>query len=141
MPELNRQGLINSLNNGWGAYVQRFRQLSTDEQAAFLQRQGYARLGDLLAHVITWWQEGLLAVPLMAADPNFQTPDYNVDEFNARAVEKYCRQDEESIIREFEETRRLWQTIIDQLPEQAFTDSNLSRRLYIEIIGHLQEHE
>jgi hypothetical protein len=73
--------LLRALERDWGGYVFRVKRLSPEERAAFLSAQGYVRLADLLAHVIAWWKEGYRALESMLRDPNYQTPDYDVDVF------------------------------------------------------------
>ncbi len=67
---LPANSILDTLQHGWGTYVERFQRLSSKEQAAFLTKQGYARFADLLAHVIAWWEEGKLGVENLLVDPD-----------------------------------------------------------------------
>jgi hypothetical protein len=141
MPDLTREQLLHTLQHGWGTYVERLRRLSPEAQAALLAKQGYARLADLLAHVVAWWSEGKPAIEKMLADPNFNSPDYDVDTFNAQAVERARDLDEPTVIESFERMRQAWLGLVAHLPDDAFQNKKIADRLHIEIIGHLQEHE
>ena len=140
MTELTRDQIVSALQDGWGTYVERFERLSPEAQAAFLARQGYACLADLLAHVVAWWEEGLQAVPALLDDSTFSSPDYDVDAFNARAVERFRNVDEPAVIQIFETARRAWLDLVACLPDDALRNKRIAGRLHIEVIGHLAEH-
>ncbi|MGC8856042.1 MAG: hypothetical protein ACP5QU_04510 [Anaerolineae bacterium] len=59
---VSRAQVIHCLREDWGKYRACFESLSVAEQAAFLQRQGYATFHDLLAHICAWWEEGLKVI-------------------------------------------------------------------------------
>ena len=140
MAEVTRQQLITALNDGWGCYVPRFRQCSETQRADFLAGQGYARLGDLLAHVIAWWEVALRDVPAMLEDPDYPTPEVDVDAFNAEAVMRFSALDETSLVASFLNLRAAWLDLVTDLPEEAFQQPRLRDRLHIELVGHLAEH-
>jgi hypothetical protein len=140
MSEVTRQELINALDEGWGNYVPRFRQFSAQERAAFLQAQGYARLADLLGHVVAWWEQALQALPNLLEDPAFQTPDVDVDTFNAEAVSRFSELDEDSLVCSFLNLRSAWVDVVNNLPDEAFQDPRVCAKLHIELVGHLAEH-
>jgi hypothetical protein len=140
MTELTREQVVGALQDGWGNYVERFEHLSPKMQAAFLARQGYARLADLLGHVIAWWEEGLQAVPALLDDPTFSSPDHDVDAFNAQAVGRFRGLDEPAVIQIFEGARQAWLALVARLPDDALRNKRIAGRLHIEIIGHLAEH-
>src|SRR5512143_935259 len=108
MADVTREELINTLQNDWGNYVNRFRQLAPEKQAAYLAQQGYARLTDLLAHVVAWWTNGKLIGEKMLADPNYKSPEYDVDTFNAQAVARAHSLDEPTVIQTMERARQAW---------------------------------
>lgn len=141
MTEQIREPYINSLQNGWGTYVERVKRLSPQGQADYLHKQGYASLASLLGHVIAWWEQGMPAVENSLVDPDSPSQDYDVDAFNARAVERFNQVDEATIIQTFEARRKDWIKLVENLPEVAFSNEKLLARLYIELIGHLEEHE
>ena len=141
MTELTRGQIISALQDGWGTYVERFGRLAPEARAAFLARQGYTRLADLLAHVVAWWEEGLQAIPALLDDPGFDAPDYDVDAFNAQAVERFRAMDEPAVVQAFEAARQAWLALLAPLPDDALRDKKIADRLHIEVIGHLAEHD
>jgi len=140
MDSLTRRQVLENIQNEWGTYVERYHSLSAQAQAAFLARQGYARLGDLLAHVIAWWEVSQRAIAARLVDPAFQEPDYDVDAFNARAVERFSGVDEEGIVWAFEAQRAAMVDLVAHLPDAAFQNPLITDRLHMEFVGHLQEH-
>jgi hypothetical protein len=114
--------------------------LTPTGQREFLHRQGYDRLADLLAHVIAWWTEGQARVQAYVRTPDLPPDEYDVDEFNAKAVAKHKATPEAEVIRLFEERRRAWVKIVRELPDSAFRNEKLRARLHIEVVGHLEEH-
>lgn len=139
--DANYQQMFNALQDGWGNYAQRFQQLNPEAQTAFLSRQGYARLADLLAHVIAWWDEGRRAVQRLRDDPHYTSPDYHVDDFNAGAVASCRGLSETSVLQSFETARQAWLELLASLSADEWCNPRLVQRLHMELIGHLAEHE
>ena len=137
---ITREQILASLHSDWGTFAERFHRLSPEAHAAYLQQQGYARFADLLAHVIAWWREGLQAIPAMLNDPDYASPDHDVDVFNAQTVESFRNLDEPAVIAIFEDSRRQWLELVGGLPSEAFQNRQIGDRLHIELIGHYQEH-
>lgn len=140
MTELTREQTLDALENGWGTYVRRFKQLSPAEQEEFLRKQGYARLADLLAHVLAWWTNGHRRTQEYLVNPDLPPEEYDVDDFNANAVKLFRSTPEEEVIRLFEEKRAAWVALVKSLPAEAFQNEKIRARVHIELIGHLEEH-
>lgn len=141
MPAVTRTELLRALEEDWGTLAARYGALPPEEQARFVKSQGYVRFADLLAHFVAWWEEGIKALERMPHDPAYQSPEYGVDDFNAQAVRRFAAQDEAAVARTFEHTRRELVRVVTGLPEAAFGEKRIADRLYVEIIGHLQEHK
>ena len=141
MASVTRRELLDTLDNQWAGYADRFHRLPPEGQAAFLKKQGYARFADLLAHVVCWWEDGQEQVTKMVADAGYKDPEYDVDEFNAKAVRRYQSADEAAVLAEFRRRMSAWKNMIGKLPDEAFARENVAGRLHIEIIGHYTEHE
>jgi hypothetical protein len=137
---ITREQLLASLHTDWGTFIERFRRLSPEAQAAYLQQQGYARFADLLAHAIAWWQEGLAAIPAILSDSAYTSPDHDVDQFNAQAVERLHDLNEAAIVAIFADLHQQWIDLVNGLPAEAFQNEKIADRLHIEIIGHYAEH-
>lgn len=140
MTEFNRETVLDALQQDWGSYIQRFHSLTPEQQQQFITRQGYASLRDLLAHVINWWQDGIPNIVRFVEDPQAVQPDYDVDDFNAKAVERFSSTAEDEVCRLFEETRSQFIALVESLPEWTFSDPRFKMRLYAETIGHYSEH-
>src|SRR5512137_1094851 len=115
MDEITRQSVLNLLNGDWADYVARFQALPPTVQAAFLEKQGYKRLVDLLAHIVAWWEEGWQAIQRYKNDPTARQPEIDVDSFNARVVEKVRAVSQAEEIRVFEEARRKFVEVVKEL--------------------------
>jgi hypothetical protein len=141
MPISTRDLILDALTNDWSTFVDHFQNLSPEEQTIYLNRQGYIRFADLLAHLIAWWEECSIAIPKMLDEPTFQSPTYDVNAFNAKAVKRFSALDEKTVTRSFELMRQTLSDLVSNLPDAAFQREDICRRLYIEIIGHLKEHQ
>jgi hypothetical protein len=141
MASVSRKELLDALDKDWGTYVERYRRLTEDGKKRFYTKQGYARFADILAHFIAWWEEGIKALEQMPIDPAYQSPDFGVDEFNARAVKRFSGCSEDEIVNTFEGLRRSMVGLVAGLPDSAFTEQRITDRLHIEIIGHMEEHK
>jgi hypothetical protein len=62
MEEITLKSVCGLLEGDWKDYISRFQALFPAAQAAFLEKQGYKRLTDLLAHIVAWWEEGMQAI-------------------------------------------------------------------------------
>jgi predicted HD superfamily hydrolase involved in NAD metabolism len=67
-------------------------------------------------------------------------PNFDVDAFNARAVERFRGLDEPAVVQAFETARQAWLDLVARLPDDALRNKKIADRLHIEIIGHLAEH-
>ncbi len=141
MAAVTRKELQQSLEQDWGTYVERYRRLSDDGKRRFVKAQGFVRFADILAHFIAWWEEGIKALERMPGDPSYQSPDYSVDEFNAKAIARFSAVDEDTIINTFEKERRELARLVADLPDSAFREKRIIDRLHIEILGHMEEHK
>ncbi len=141
MDKISRETFQSCLIGDWQNYVERFYRLAPAEQKAFLEKQGYARLGDLLGHVIAWWQDGALAIAKMRADPSYPLGAYDVDAFNARAVERFRVCSDAEIIQIFTTQLQAMLDLVGSLSEGELAQENVNTRLCYEIIMHWTEHE
>lgn len=140
MAELTREQALDILRNDWATYVQRIQRFSPEERAEFLIRQGYDCLTDLLAHILAWWEEAQCVIKNLCDDSDFAPPDYDVDAFNAQAIERFHHESELVILEAFERARGGWVSFIENLPTSAFQNKKIAHRLYLELIFHMQEH-
>jgi hypothetical protein len=138
--KITRQSVLALLNGDWADYVVRFQGLSPAAQTAFLEKQGYKRLVDLLAHIVAWWEEGWQAIQHYKDDPAARPPEIDVDSFNARAVENVRAVSEANEIRVFEEARRKFVNLVQTLSESDFKDERVLDQIRWELVNHLEDH-
>ena len=140
MPKITREQFLDRLQSSWQNYAGRFYRLSPQAQKIFLEKQGYAKLAGLLGHIVAWWQDGVEQVQKMRVDPAFTNPDYDVDLFNARAVEKFGSLDESEVVRIYETQRRAEVDLVSRLTKAELESESINTRLYYDIIMHWDEH-
>ena len=137
---VTRERLLETLENGWGQYLSTYDALAPKVQVEYLNRQGYARFADVLAHVIAWWRDGLTAVEALTVDPEYRAPSRDVDSFNAQAVADFKDMDEAAVRQAFDDTRRQLIDLVTKMPNTDDAPDEIVARLNIEIVGHLHEH-
>jgi hypothetical protein len=140
MDTINRQSVLDLLVGDWADYIARFQRLSTTEQAAFLEKQGYKRLVDLLAHIVAWWDVGLQSIQDYRHDPAAEQPKIDVDSFNARAVEAARAVTEVEEIRVFEAARLRFIEMVKALSDDDFKDERVLNQIRWELVNHLEDH-
>lgn len=132
--------VADALENEWGEYVARFNRLKPDAQAKFLQKQGFARLRDLLAHIIGWWEEGQRIITGILDDPVFTWQEPDTDAFNAQLVEKFSRWPEADVLQHFENVRLALLDLLADLPEGVFDNRDIEEALASDVVEHFDEH-
>jgi len=141
MEKVDRQSVLAVLRKDWGSYVNKFKSLSSEEQATFLEEQGYRRLADLLAHVAAWWEVGLQCVERFKIDPQARQLEIDVDPFNAAAVEKVHDSTESEVIQAFEKMRCAFVDCLTALSEDDFQDERIVSQIRMELVDHFEEHK
>ncbi len=125
----------------WGELPAQFQKLTPDQQERYLFVQGYPRFADLLAHIIAWWERGMILIAKYRTDASFLAPKVDVDDFNARAVASVRGTEEEEIITAFEEARHRFIKLIAELDDKETQDERIIRQIEMELIGHFKEHK
>ena len=141
MRTVSRDHFLDRLLYQWQPFVSRFTSLPALEQKEFLAKQGYASLSDLLAHIIAWWQDGAETIAKMQADPSLPPGDYDVDAFNARAVQRFQGWAESAVIQTYETQCQVMLDLVKRLSDVELYNPRINARLYYEIMMHWKEHE
>ncbi len=141
MPKSTSQELLAVLQTGWAGYVTDFEQLSASDQAAFLERQGYGRFHDLLAHIVAWWEECLKIVTSILDVSEIPSREYDIDAFNAAAVAAYQNWKDDDLLVHFENLREALLHLVADLPTGAFENRRIDNWLYACVVEHLKEHK
>ncbi len=141
MEKITREQFLDRLQNSWLPFPGRFYTLSALDQAAFLKKQGYARLGDLLGHIIAWWQDGVSFIEAARGDPSLPLPEIEVNAFNAAAVARFTHLSDAELVQVYETQRQVMVSMLNSLTAAELERDNINTRLYYEIISHWAEHE
>lgn len=136
-----RTQIITQLSGPWAGFVDGICALPEHEWQAYLTKQGYARVGDMLAHLIGWWRLGMEQIERYQADPSYQPGPVDVDAFNAAAVAGAKGRSDAELIAEFDAARLEFAARVQALPESTLADARVQRQIEMELFGHYSEHK
>lgn len=136
---MSRERLLNRLEREWQAFLQSFAGLP-DSALMEPGAVGWWSVRDVLAHVTTWEEESLKALPLVLAGKPL--PRYgNIDAFNAREQERKRDLRLEQVRQELAATHQRLISFLKDCPESAYaTGSCFLRRLRLDTYNHYREH-
>lgn len=137
---ITKQRTLEYMDQEWGTYVDRFRRFPGDEQEKRIKATGYESLRDLLAHILTWWEEGLDIILSIAEDRPRERREYDFDVFNAEAIAKYKGWDETAFMDQFEKTRQSMKADLKSVNEAIFENRRVQAWIHAVIIHHAREH-
>lgn len=140
MAEITLEQVVQVLEDGWGKYVEQFNTLSLETQTAFLQREGFDSLHDLLAHIIGWWEEGLWVITGILEDPGFSWKERDTDVFNRELIEKYSAWRNEDLLLHYENVREAMLDLVADLPENALSNKEVRDLLDADVVEHFEDH-
>lgn len=135
---LSRFLVLDTLQNEWAMYIEKFEKVK--DQDAFLKKQGVENFREMLGHVIAWWQEGERIVTGIWKDPNFKWQDVDTDAFNAELIAKYKKLSDAEVQKQFESKRQDMIKLVNDLPEDAFANSDIEGWLAADVVEHFDEH-
>jgi hypothetical protein len=141
MAEFTLRDVMQVLQEGWGEYIRQFNALSPEAQTVFLERQGFERFHDLLAHVICWWEEGLRIITGILDDPSFTWEDRDVDSYNQELIEKFRSWSEVDLLLHYENVREAMLNLAADLSEDALSNEDIHYWLKEDVITHLEDHK
>ncbi len=137
---LSRFLTMDLLENEWSEYPSRFQQLDSEKQIEFLSKQGVESFHDLLAHITGWWEEGARIIMGMLGSPGFTWTDPDVDQFNIMLKEKYASWSDDDVLEHFEVVRKSLIELVDELPDDAFSNKDIEDWLAADVVEHFDEH-
>lgn len=135
-----KQRTLDFLEFEWGTYVERFNRLPVEEGRRRVNEQGYERLHDMLAHVLSWWEEGMGIIFSIAEGREYERKKYDFDVFNAAAVEKYKTWGEAEFLAHFEQTRLKVIADLGSMNEAAWEERRVRGWVNAIFIHHAREH-
>lgn len=130
--------ILDTLQNEWNAYIEDFEKI--EDKDAFLKKQGVGHFRELLGHVIGWWEQAELAITGILKDPKFESRDIDTDAFNAELIVKYKKLSDAEVQKQFENKRQDMIRLVNDLPENAFVNTDIEGWLAADIAGHFDEH-
>jgi hypothetical protein len=130
--------VVDMLQREWGDYLAGIKALAAQEQSAFLARQGFGEVRDLVAHILAWWDQGIAVIEGSSSDDPGEVED--VDAFNARAVERFRALAESEVLARYEDTRLTLANLVDMLPDEILAKPNVNEWLLADVIRHYYEH-
>jgi len=133
--------LLDILNKDWESYPGRFKSLNPARQAAFLQEQGYASFHDLLAHIIAWWEEAIKIVDAIMDMEELPRKEYDLDAFNAAAVENYKKWKDADLLFHFENLRLALLNLVADMPENGLDNKRVNNWLNACVVEHYHTHD
>jgi len=135
-----KQRTLDFLEIEWATYIERFNRLPTAEGLKRVNEQGYEQFRDMLAHILTWWEEGMGIILAIAEEREYERKKYDFAVFNAEAVAKYKSWDESEFLARFEQTRLKAITDLKSMNEAAWENRRVRNWVIGIFIGHAREH-
>ena len=130
--------ILDVLQNEWKTYIENFEKI--EDKDAFLKKQGVESFRELLGHMIGWWVEGERIITGILKDPNFKSQDIDTDAFNAELIAKYKILSDAEVKKQFEDKRQDMIKLVNDLPQEAFTNKDIEGWLAADIAEHFDEH-
>ncbi len=136
---MNRAKLRDRLEREWKTFLKSFAGLP-DSARTEPGAVGYWSVRDVLAHITTWEEEALKALPLILEGK--RPPRYGgIDAFNAREQERKRDYSLERIKQELTATHQRLMTFLASLPEDlGVAENRFRRRLRWDTYNHYREH-
>jgi hypothetical protein len=140
---MKKQQLLNNLDKAWQQFNESFFGL-TDTQMTQSGVTGIWSVKDIIAHVSTWEEEALKALPLVLQDrklPRYKDLYGGLNAFNALMTEKKRLLSLSEILMQSESTHQKLIAYIIGTPEEMFTtETRFRRRLRLDTYSHYPEH-
>jgi hypothetical protein len=141
MEPLSKKQVLDNLAVDWKRWIEKIMQLVHAERSLFLQKQGYGSLTALLMHIVAWWEEAENNIRALDVDPNFQPPQYDVDQFNADVISKSTEMTEAEAIHRFEVVRHRLHAFIASREVVILAQDTVQKELFWNITNHFKDHE
>jgi hypothetical protein len=129
---------IDILEREWAEALGRYNSLGEEQQTAFLQKQGFPRVRDLVAHIIAWWEQVLCVIEAEGDERTCEPED--ADAFNAEAVERFAKLEEPGVYAEYEKTRLTLLNLIGALPEELLSLPTVQEWIRSDVLAHYYDH-
>lgn len=138
---ITMQQVLDNLNKDWKTYPERFNAMDPDRQVTFLKKQGYDSLHDLLAHIIAWWQEAIQIVNSIIDLQELPKKEYNLDEFNSAAIERFRNWQDADLMIHYENLRQALIDLVAELPENGLNNTRINFWMNACVVEHFHTHD
>lgn len=135
---LKKERTLDRLEREWRTLLQTWEGLPVN---VLLQpgAVGHWSVRDVMAHIATWEEEALKALPLILEGKPL--PHYmGIDAFNAREQEHKRHLPLKQVKEELLITHKKLIQFLENVPEIAFASARFTKRLRLDAIGHYREH-
>jgi hypothetical protein len=137
---LSRFLVVDILENDWATYLADFNRLDDEKKREFLAKQGFASFREIVAHVIGWWEEGARIISGIMDSPAFTWESHDTDAFNLELTRKYSAWSEADLFKHYEAVRIAMLDLVNDLPEDAFLNTDIEGWLKDDVVAHYDEH-
>jgi hypothetical protein len=141
MDYVSKDVVLNNLNKEWKNFLIELISLKDDEKTKYLNKQGYPNNCALLGHIIGWWNEAYINIGKLITNPDYKSPEYDVDKFNANIIEKVKGREEQNVIEEYEALRSALFELISTIQEKRIDIEEMQKELYWNITNHYKDHK
>ena len=131
---------LDTLENEWGGYIERFHALAPDQQAEFLSKQGFETFHDLLAHIIGWMEETLRGINETLEGSGRVWENRDTDAVNAEWIARFHNWSDADLFAHFENMRKAALDAVMDLPDDAFSNKDIEEWLAADVVGHFDDH-
>lgn len=135
-----KQRTLDFIEIEWATYIERFNRLPVDVGVKRVNGQGYPRFRDMLAHILSWWEEAMPIILAIAEEREYERKKYDFDVFNAAAIEQYKDWDEAEFLTHFEEMRQKAGADLRSMKEAAWENRRVRNWVNGVFIHHAREH-
>lgn len=135
-----KQRTLNFLELEWATYIERFNRWPAEEGLKRVNAQGYRKFRDMLAHILSWWEEAMPVILAIAEGREYERKKYDFDVFNAQAVARYQDWNEAEFLSHFENTRRKAAADLKAMNEAAWENRRVRSWINGVFIHHAREH-
>ncbi|MBK8782271.1 MAG: ClbS/DfsB family four-helix bundle protein [Anaerolineales bacterium] len=136
----NKQRTLDFIEIEWATYIERFNRLPVDVGVKRVNGQGYPRFRDMLAHILSWWEEAMPIILAIAEEREYERKKYDFDAFNAEAVARYKDWDEAEFLTHFEKMRQKAGADLRSMNEAAWENRRVRSWVNGVFIHHAREH-
>ncbi|MBK9924312.1 MAG: ClbS/DfsB family four-helix bundle protein [Anaerolineales bacterium] len=137
---LSRFLVVDMLENEWATYIADFKALDDEKKKEFLEKQGFEKFHDLLAHIVGWWEEGARIITGIMDSPSFTWEAHDTDAFNKELTEKFSTWTDADLFAHYESVRLALIDLVAELPEDALLNKDIEGWLKDDVVDHYEEH-